>query len=381
MSTFAVKAVRIRSIEPIENADAIELAVVGDYRSVVRKNEFSVGDLVIYIPEASLLPLPLLREMNLEGKLAGGEKNRVKAIKLRGCLSQGLVYKTWTAPDTRRVYNYIVDFMGNKEYVEEGQDVAEFLGITKWEPPIPVHMAGEVYNAGMELTVNYDIENIKAYPDVIAEGEMVVMTEKLHGSFCGVALVPMSHQPEGNEHIGGMFMVFSKGLGAKGLCFKDNPNNAGNLYMRTCKNGRLFDALMRLSVNLRDVPIFILGEVFGKGVQDLSYGLNDVQFRVFDIAYGFRGDQRYLDYDAVKAFCDELDIPTVPELYVGSFSKEVLNEFTNGRETVSGSGANIREGVVVKPLRERRHDELGRVILKSVSADYLLRKGDATEYN
>jgi len=92
MSTFAVKATRIRSIEPIEGADMIELAVVGDYRSVVRKGDYKSGQLAVYIPEGAVLPEWLIERMGLTGKLAGKQKNRVKAVRLRGCLSQGLLY-------------------------------------------------------------------------------------------------------------------------------------------------------------------------------------------------------------------------------------------------------------------------------------------------
>ena len=91
MSTFAVKVLKIVTIEPITGADSIESAVVGDYRSVVRKGQFHAGDLAVYIPEASIVPLPLLQSMGLEGRLAGKDKNRVKATKIRGVISQGIV--------------------------------------------------------------------------------------------------------------------------------------------------------------------------------------------------------------------------------------------------------------------------------------------------
>ena len=64
----------------------------------------------------------------------------------------------------------------------------------------------------------------------------------------------------------------------------------------------------------------------------------------------------------------------------GIFSKEALDEHTNGKETVSGKNLHVREGVVVRPVIERRHDEIGRVQLKSVSEKYLLRRG-GTEFN
>ena len=80
MSEFVVRVVPITRIDPHLDADRIELAVIGEFRSVVVKGRFKTGDLVAYIPEASLVPGALLNEMNLVGKLAGSQKNRVKAM-------------------------------------------------------------------------------------------------------------------------------------------------------------------------------------------------------------------------------------------------------------------------------------------------------------
>src|SRR5574343_1336201 len=107
--------------------------------------------------------------------------------------------------------------------VVEGQDVKDMLEIIKYEPEIPTSMAGEVCNIGSENTINYDIENLKKYPDVLVEGEEVVVTEKLHGTFCMIGYVPGLNHPE-IMYEGDVF-VASKGLGAKGLVFKDNEKN------------------------------------------------------------------------------------------------------------------------------------------------------------
>ncbi len=87
MSTFKCPVVVVESIEAIPGADIIELAVIGDYRSVIKKGQFKVGDLAIYLPEASILNDNLLNNLGLVGKLVGPQKNRIKAIKLRGYLS------------------------------------------------------------------------------------------------------------------------------------------------------------------------------------------------------------------------------------------------------------------------------------------------------
>jgi RNA ligase (TIGR02306 family) len=350
MSSFVVPVVRVRAIEPIPNADAIELAVVGDYRSVVLKGQFQADDMAIYLPEASVLPDALIETLGLVGKLAGGAKNRIKAIRLRGCLSQGILYSA--------VPNGAV----------EGEDMAERLGVIKYEPPIPAHMAGEVANL-FGRPVKYDIENFKAFPDVLLDGEEVEMTEKAHGTFCGVAVIPgLDH----DEMFGGDGLVYSKGLGGKGLVFKDNTANDANLYVQTA---RALDLHARIRNVYPNRTVHVLGEVYGFGVQDLHYGRKDRGFAVFDIHI----DGEYLSRDALADATDALSLERVPVLYRGAFSRDVMMQHTDGK-TILGGSTHMREGVVVTPVVERRSDEIGRVILKSVSGDYLLRKGNVTEF-
>lgn len=404
MSTFAVKVVKIKALEPIPGADVIELAVVGDYRSVVRKGDFYVGSFAVYIPEASIVPTWLLRVLNLEGKLSGKDKNRVKAIKLRGCLSQGILMKAGVSfpgvpqelpeavvprpKDPAHPNGGMPDdtsplSMSDEAFFIEGDNVADWLGITKWEPAIPASMAGEVYSAGQHLTVPYDIENYKWFPDVFKDGEEVVFTEKLHGTFCGVGVLPKHDHSD--DHYQREFVVFSKGLGSKGLCFKDVPANMQNVYFRGLQATGVFDALRSLRDEMEEEhgfphPLFILGEVFGGDIQDKGWYSKDVQFRLFDVCAGYRGDQHFFGFEGRRRVAEQLGIGMVPVLYRGPFSKDVMMQYTSGKETVSGSELNMREGIVITPVEERRIEELGRVILKSVSPEYLLRNG-GTEFN
>jgi RNA ligase (TIGR02306 family) len=351
MSNFLVPVVRIRNIEAIPNADAIELVVIGDYRSVVRKGAFQPGDRVVYLPEASVLPDALIEELGLTGKLAGAAKNRIKAIRLRGCLSQGIIYD--------RV----------PENSNEGDCVAGILGVVKYEPQIPTHMAGDVANL-FGYPLKYDIENFKAFPEVLEESEEVEMTEKAHGTFTGIAVIPgLGH----DEMVGGDGLVYSKGLGAKGLVFKDTASNAGNVYMQVAKSLDLHAAIRRV---FPDKTVHVLGETYGAGVQDLAYGRNDKAFAAFDIWV----DGRFLGRDDFSQAVAGLGIERLPVLYRGPFSRNVMYEHTDGK-TVLGGASHIREGLVVVPVAERRDKTIGRVILKSVSGDYLTRKGEATEFN
>ncbi|OGT89727.1 MAG: RNA ligase [Gammaproteobacteria bacterium RIFOXYA12_FULL_61_12] len=384
MSTFAVPIKRILATEPHPNADAIELAVIDGYRSVVKKDQFQQGDLVAYLPEASLLPEWLLKHLGFwdaeknKGRLSGKAGNRVKAIRLRGELSQGICYSV--VQDSASSGQIIAGPGGGAfANVAEGDDVAGILGIVKYEPPIPVSMAGEVFNVGTNLTLDFDVENWKSYPGILRDGEEVIFTEKLHGSFTGLAILPYADaHPEAFGEKKNI-LIFSKGLGAKGLVLKNNDRNRDNLYVRSTR-----DLIERIDEAQRDnpegvlVPNFILGETFGLGVQDLAYG-RKIGFRVFAAAYGYRGSQRYQSWSFVEGSLRErFGFETVPVLYRGPFSEAIMREYTDGRTSLDAG--HIREGIVMVPVIERHDPAIGRVCLKSVSADYLMRNG-GTEYN
>jgi RNA ligase (TIGR02306 family) len=340
------------------SADALEIARVGDFRSVVRLGQFRTGDLGAYIPEGAVVPEPVLETLGLVGRLAGRDRNRVKAVRLRGVLSQGIVLPA--APEWAL-----------------GDDVADELGIVKYVPPVPTSMSGQCWAAGPERTLKYDIENVKRYPDVFRAGEEVVYTEKIHGTWMQVGVVgPELADPEHGDVI-----VASKGLGAKGLAFMAVEENRTNLYLRTAAEHRIPERIRAVFGTTE--PTFVLGEVFGRGVQDLAYGADTsvrIGYRVFDIYRGRPGHGRYLDHAELDAALTELGLPRVPVLAREPFDPARMQVLTDGRETLSGTGAHVREGVVVRPVRERRDDRIGRVQLKSVSAAYLLRKG-GTEFN
>lgn len=392
MSTFEVKVYKLE-IQPHPNADNIELAKVGDYISIVRKGDFKTGDLGVYIPEQALVPQRFLKAMGLEGKLSGKDKNRVKAIRLRGVLSQGLVYPV-KPTDIPGPMPYMIEIWKPDEpgitseswYVNEGEDIAALLGITKWEPPletIPQQMRGRTVGVALNITVNYDVENVKKYNQVFQEGELVSITEKIHGTFVQFGYIPR-RLFEPYLHLG-CYTVTSKGLGGRGvlLDFAD----ANNVYARTAQDPRYGIGYKIVCIKaeyqelIGDNPVYICGEIFGPGIQKgYGYGLasGEVGFRMFDIAYGERGNLKYIRSSQVWKIAKDYEIPMVPVLHAGPFSKEILAQCTSGRETVSGRAVHIREGCVVKPFEERYDPKAGRASLKSVSDAYLLQ--DNTEF-
>lgn len=356
MAAFESKVCEIR-VEEHPNADQLELAIVGEYRCVVRKGEFATGDLVAYIPESAICPDDLIEEMGLTGRLSGSQKNRVKAVRLRGIVSQGLVY-----PVTGKAFRGMIP--------NEGEDVTETLGIVKYEPQIPTLLKGEVETA-YGNTLHYDIENIKKFPNVFGITEELVFTEKIHGTWCC-----LGHHPDHPSPI-----VTSKGQSSKGLVLKHGEMNVNNLYMRTW--AQHCDAFEKIRQHAAPdgQPFYLLGEIYGRGVQDLHYGEEKPMFRVFDAFVGYPNDGRpypgnFLCYDDLVSVVNGM-VPMVPLLYRGRMKREALEEHTNGKTALGGG--NVREGIVIRPVRERDTLAFGRVILKSVSDAYLLRK-NATEF-
>ncbi|KVH64447.1 hypothetical protein WS89_03965 [Burkholderia sp. MSMB1072] len=379
MSTFEVPVVRVR-VEPHPNADAIEIARVGDFQSIVRKGQFKDGALAAYLPEAALLPEWILKQLGMwdevsgKGKLHGSSGNRIKAIKLRGVLSQGICLSL--GGEEGNVLHYPEREDGAVAHLcFEGEDVAELLGVTKYEPVVPAHMAGKALGANLDITHKYDFDNLKKTPNLFEDGEPVVITEKIHGTLLQVAVVPSSMSDE--KFYKGRVVITSKGLGGRGVIL--DHNDEANVYAQAVKKHSLLDKALEVLGPVADdgnVPVLMFGEVFGTGIQDLGYG-STLEFRAFDICMGVREKAVFADAESFENFCETMDVMSVPVLYIGPYSREVVLKHTDGNTTIGG--AHIREGVVVKSQTEARHRRYGRKIAKSVSEAYLLRK-NATEF-
>ena len=354
MSTLRVTAEPL-VVHPHPDADALELAQVGLYRAVVAKGAYRTGDYAVYIPEQAVLPAELIEELGLTGRLAGSAKDRVRAVRLRGELSQGIVCRPAAV---------VADLATAHA---DGADFAELLGITKWVPPIPPTMSGQL-ESGADLLPWVDIENLRRFPGIFAPGEPVVITEKIHGTCCLMTYSAAT----------GAVQVSSKGLAAQQFALVEDERN---LYWRAVRAYGLPDVAARLAERLGASRVGLFGEVYGAGVQDLGYGANgrstELGYAVFDVSVDDgTGQVRWLD----PAELLDGELPLVPRLFEGPFDIERVLALAEGVETVSGQGLHIREGVVIRPRTERYSEVLGgRAVAKAVGSAYLTRKG-GTEF-
>lgn len=337
MSSLIVEVSEISTIEEHGNADALEIAVVKGWRCIVQKGKFKPGDKVVYFPVDTVLPVELSDRLGVTKYLS---KGRLRAAKLRGIISCGLVIDC------------------EDDSWEIGQNVVDHYGVTKWEPP-EVHGAGDAERDHAMFLRYTDIENIRNFPDILQEGEEVVITEKIHGTNgrCGMIGVDV----DGKK-------IPTLMAGSHNQRRKEPEDYSKSLYWLPLDDPDLMGMIAYYCAATLDT-IIVYSEIFGDGVQDLKYGMErgEKQYRVFDMV----GGDRYVDYDRLVEYCTKYEVPMVPVLYRGPWKQELL-ELAGGRSVIAPD--QLREGIVIKPVNERWDDRVGRVILKCISDEYLVRK-------
>jgi RNA ligase (TIGR02306 family) len=383
LSTFAVTVKSIRAIEAHPKADRLELAFVEGYQMVVPKGKHRPGEVIAYIPEGAICPEFVLRTIGLwdevlgKGRCGGDTGDKVCTTDLRGQMSQGLCYPlAYLDAHPFGAGWYLQDAESNLWPVKEGDDVTGQLRVKKFTPDIPAEFTGEIFFTDNECLPKFEVEDIKRYPHVIQPGEEVEFSEKIHGLSTIAALVPKRFARNGSR-----LYVASKTLAHDRYSFEVTPENRGSIYVDVAYELELERRLLELEklLGTQDKPVWCLGEIFGPGIQDLGYGQRR-QYRAFDFGAGFRNFEDFVNAPRRGEVAAELGLQSVPSLYKGQFSKEVLAEYTEGKETVSGASLHVREGVIVRPAVERREIRFGRAIVKSVSNGYLKRGGKRTEY-
>src|SRR2546429_2819009 len=237
MSSLIIPVTTIEKLMPHNNADSLELAQILGLQIVVRKGEYGVGDTVVYFPIDTVLPQELSDRFGVTNYLS---KGRIRCAKLRGEPSFGLAIK----PDN--------------DAWQVGQDVAEHymaLGVKKYEPPVRV-TAGDA-EVEHPLFVKYtEIENMRNFPDIFQEDEIVALTEKIHGTNSRVGIIE------------GTLMAGSHGLRRKRPA--DDAFET-NLYWYPLSLPPVRSLLEDLATQHRQVILF--GEIYGSKVQSLNYGV------------------------------------------------------------------------------------------------------------
>lgn len=344
---------KISNISTIENADAIEVAVIDGWKCVVKKNEFSVNDLVIYFEVDSWVPheiAPFLSKGQEPKEYESVLGNRLMTIKLRGQISQGLVLPLLKEHNG---IPYVFPNAGLKlpngevKTVQFGDDLTEILNIKKWEAPVPVQLAGEVSGklpSNIPVTDEERIQNLSSKIQDFIAGQTFEKTIKLDGTSMTVFYT------EGDVNVAGRNWVY-----------RENDNNT---LWRVAKKQNLIEALKQYGKN-----IALRGELIGEGIQENNEKIKGQDFYIFNVWDIDNGT--YLapkERDNVLENLKNLGakIKTVPTEGFVSFPENVTVD--NILELADGKSlfAKNREGIVFKRID-------GQFSFKAISNWYLLK--------
>lgn len=325
---------KIKKLWKHPNADNLNMVQVLDWACVSSVNDnFKEGDLVVYIEVDSVLP-----DGPEWSEFMRPRKFRVKTIRLRGELSQGLIMPLSILPE--------ID-PGKTMY--EGVDVTELLGITKYEIP-------EVNSGGpnrAKTKSNFPVYVYKT--DETRIQSIGGILDELRGKTCFITV-----------KMDGTSATFSNKDNDLLVCSQNRALVEGDsVWWKMCKKYHLEENLSNFG------NVAVQGEICGPGIQKNKMGLTELDlfvFNVFDI-----DKQEFFNYEEFCDFCDILGLKTVPILddnyiisesdTVKTFVEMAKGNYDNGKP---------REGIVVRPLKEMYSNKLrGRCSFKAINNDFL----------
>ena len=334
----------IDDIQPIADADAIECATVGGWKVVVKKGEYKPGDTAIYLEIDSWVPhqlAPFLSKGREPLEYEGIAGERLRTVRLRGQLSQGLLLPTSVLPSD----------LGSL-----GDDVSDILNIRKYDPPIPGHWSEEMrgpFPAFLHKTDQERIQNLaKELETWVAEGFSWELTEKLDGSSMTVYV---NGEDEG---------VCSRNINLR--------QSDGNTFWQVAIRDDLIPKLKRLC-NALCGNFALQGELVGPGIQGNPYKLTRHSFYLFDV-YSI-DDGKFLSVEERNSAAHFLDLVQVPLLCQGALPPAscTLDRATIGSILGFADGESLlakgvaKEGVVCKSADGQRS-------FKAISNDWLMKE-------
>lgn len=376
---------RVLALEPIKNADFIELAQINGWQCIVRKGEFKVGDLGVYLEIDAVPPNTPAFEFLWKPRPEPPPTLRIRTKKLKGVISQGLLLPLTSFTEA-----------GPALFVE-GQDVTEQLGVKKYEVPVKgprSHAKRVMYGPFAADIPKTDEERIQSSPGLLDElrGLPYVITEKCDGTSAtfsidrdGVFRVySRNWEIEPAKQPGRLEAFFLAAVRWLALLLLKRRAGLGNklrlwVHQRQHRKETLYWDVARkynIETALRAYPDWALqGEICGPGIQKNRLGLKENELRAFTL-YDKKTGKRE-PYGVFSDFCVHNNIPKCRMVENGlSFAHTLPSLLTFAEGKYEGT-ANEREGIVVRPLLHTHSRILGGALsFKVISNKFLLTGGE-----
>lgn len=344
---------KIKKIESIPNADKIEKATVLGWECVIQKGQFKEEDFIIYCEIDSMLPkCEWSKFLFKEGDTK--EKYRLRTVKLRGQISQGLIlpisilnnYTEWIQVEDSHIK------WSNGSDLREGDDVTELLGIEKYIPNIPAHLSGEILGDFPFFIPKTDETRIQAEPQLLElmKEKEIYITEKLDGTSATYYLK--------DNHFG----VCSRNIELK--------ETESNLYWKIARKYDIEKKLRIFYDMTKGTEIAIQGEIIGNGVQGNKYKLEDNElyiFNIYDITHF-----KYMRFDSFKMICFDHHLNIVPFIKYDTLIGDVNDWIAFSKGNSLFNLQTKREGIVVRGTEEEIIGNYGRFSFKVINPDFLI---------
>lgn len=325
----------VKAVTPIPGSDFLETAHVMGWQCVVKKGEFKPGDMGVYFEVDSFLPederYEFLRTSSFRDNADNGKGFRIRTMKMRGQLSQGLLLPLARFPELAGMH--------------EGDDATEKLGVKKWYVPETASDGGTIIGERPYGIPASDEIRIQSATELLDElrGKPYYITTKMDGTSGIVYFID----------------------GKIGCCSrnKEIKDEEGALYWTPVYRYGLKEKLPRYGKN-----IVLTGEICGPGIQKNRLRLADVQWYVFDVKDWDTG--RYVSCDEALEICAGLGLQIVPLEERGEsfgYNQEELLEKARGKYP---SGLD-KEGIVVRYTEEPK-----AISFKVLNNDVLLKEKD-----
>lgn len=333
----------INDIKPIEGADKIEVASILGYTSVVKKGEYQVGDIVIFVYPDTKVPKKSWSEFLFKGDKESKEYVVLKKIRLRGVLSEGLAL-----PISLLSKNYDV-----------GADISEELELEHYEKPIPVQLSGQIEGHFPSFIPKTDSLRLESYPALLQE---------IGNRANGKIYIPYYGEI---KHDGSSYTAYYRD-GKFGVCSRNYElkESSDNSFWQVI---RKYDIQKKLKnfckAHLKSLAIQM--ELVGIGVQKNSEDYKELTVRIFDF-YDI-DKKEYFNLEEKRSALHLMDLTHLAALIIQTdINFESINEYKDfvNKQVYTTNGTPV-EGIVFKPHIERRSDVLGgRGIFKVINDNY-----------
>lgn len=336
---------RIEKVDPVKDADRLEVATVLGWEVVVGKGDFKPGDKIVFFEIDSFLPMKdefeFLKKFSYKNNELNGEGYRIKSKKIRGQMSQGLIMS--------------LDSLGIDKDTEIGTDLTKELDVN-------LYMTKEV-KTGQGLFLDQfhpkiqktDEIRVQSEPERLTalQGKPYYITEKVDGTSTTIS--------------------YEKDEGIK--CFTRNTqavDTEPNFLIDFFDSIGLIDALKENNKN-----IYFQGELHGPKIQKNRLKKKEISWLFFNIGYIDGNSSKRVPFKDWDKFFEEneklkdfknMHVKVLEEGDNFQYNLEELKKISVGNY----DGAGQREGIVIRPQEDIEYND-EPLSMKVINDKYLLK--------